>query len=224
MAKKRLTDVDKWKKPFFKVLPAEYKLFWLYLLDDCDHCGIWHVDLEVAEIRLGVKLSLEKARGLFKERVVEFDGGTKWFVPDFIGFQYGELDAKNKMSKAVLPVLKKYNLMGDISPINGGIVTVPVEVKDKVPVGAEKIREVSNAVWKNEIWKEQVCVGNNLKPDDLKKWMARFNASVMNDSFPEFTSSTYQKIFQGWLANQRAKGVKLETVEIVNTGTHLKPI
>jgi hypothetical protein len=135
MAKKRLTDLDKWKKPFFRKLPYEYKLFWLYLLDDCDHCGIWHVDLEIAEIKLGFKLSLKKAQGLFEERVVEFDNGTKWFVPDFVQFQYGVLDDRNKMSKAVLPVLEKYNLMGHISPINGGI--VKVKVRDIVSKDSE---------------------------------------------------------------------------------------
>ena len=88
---KRFTDTDKWKKTFIKSLPAEYKLFWLFILDECDHAGIWHVELEVAEARLGIKLSLEKIRGLFKERVVEFDNGTKMFLPDFVEFQYGNL-------------------------------------------------------------------------------------------------------------------------------------
>jgi hypothetical protein len=126
-----MSDTEKWKKPFFKSMPTEYKLFWLYLLDDCDHCGIWHVDLEVAQIRLGTKLSLPKARGLYADRVVEFDNGTKWFIPDFISFQYGELCEKNKMTKAVLPTLTKYNLMGHLSPINGVKVKVKVKVKDR---------------------------------------------------------------------------------------------
>ena len=126
---KRFTDTDKWKKGFFKSIPLEYKLFWLYILDDCDHAGIWYVDFEIAEIRLGTKLSKEKARGFFAGRVVEFDSGTKWFIPDFIGFQYGNLTEKNKMSKPVFSLLSKYSLMGHLSPING--VQVQVQVKDK---------------------------------------------------------------------------------------------
>ena len=121
---KRFTDTDKWKKPFIRSLPAEYKIFWFYLLDDCDHAGIWHVDLEIAEIKLGTKLSLDKARGLFTGKVVEFDNGTKWFIPDFIEFQYGSLTEKNKMYKPVYSVLQRYNLMGHLSSIYGG--------KDKV--------------------------------------------------------------------------------------------
>jgi hypothetical protein len=131
---KRLTDTEKWKKPFIRSLPVEYKLFYLYLLDDCDHAGIWHVDMEVAEIRLGVKLSIQKARGFFAEKIVEFDGGTKWFVPDFIHFQYGAFNEKNKMYKAVYPVLCKYNLMEHISPIYGGKEMVMVKDKEMVKV------------------------------------------------------------------------------------------
>jgi hypothetical protein len=116
---KRFSDTEKWKKPFIRTLPSEYKLFWLYLLDDCDHAGIWHVDLEIAEIKLGIKLSIEKARGLFSSKVVAFDNGTKWFLPGFIAFQYGELSELNRAHKSVIAQLNKYDLMGHISPLEG---------------------------------------------------------------------------------------------------------
>jgi hypothetical protein len=114
---KRMTDTDKWKKPFMKTLPVEYKLFWLYLLDECDHSGIWHMELDLAELRLGIKLSPQKIRGFFKERIVEFDNGTKWFLPDFISFQYGELDMNNRAHKSVVDRLLKYNLPAKIKGV-----------------------------------------------------------------------------------------------------------
>lgn len=129
---KRFTDTDKWKKSFIKSLPAEYKLFWFYVLDDCDHAGVWHIDMEIAEMRLGIKLSLEKARGFFLGKVVEFDNRTKWFLLDFISFQYGDLSEKNKMYKPVISVLKKYNLIEHISPIYGGKVKEQDKEKDIV--------------------------------------------------------------------------------------------
>jgi hypothetical protein len=82
---KRLTDTDKWKKPFIKELPVEYKLFWLYILDDCDHAGVWQVDVEVAEIRLGTKLSIQKAQGYFKKILLcwtaELNGSSRILFP-----------------------------------------------------------------------------------------------------------------------------------------------
>lgn len=120
---RRLTDTDKWKKPFIKSLPIEYKVFWLFLLDECDHAGIWHVEMDIAEARLGIKLSLTKIRGLFKEKVVEFDGGNKLFVPDFVQFQYGILNPDNKAHRSVINILSRYKLMGHGSPLE--------EAKDK---------------------------------------------------------------------------------------------
>jgi hypothetical protein len=115
---KRFTDTDKWRKNFIKGLPIEYKAFWIYILDDCDFSGIWHVDIEVAELRLGVKLSLEKARGFFKERVVEFDNENKWFIPGFIEFQYGlPLSEKQKAHISVKKNLIKNSLIGYLEGI-----------------------------------------------------------------------------------------------------------
>jgi len=136
---KRLTDTDKWKKNFIKGLPVEYKLFWLYLLDEVDHAGIWHIEMDMAELRLGTKLSKEKAQGLFSEKVVVFDNGNKWFLPDFIKFQYGELNEKSKVHAAVFKILKKYNLLAHLKSIHTVSDTVKDKEKDKVIIGNEYI-------------------------------------------------------------------------------------
>ncbi len=205
---KRYTDTEKWKKGFIKSLPPEYKLFFLFLLDECDHAGIWHIEMEIAEVRLGVKLSLEKIRGLFKERVVEFDGGTKLFIPDFIDFQYGELNPKNKVHKSVIEKLKKYNLKGHGRGLQAPMDKDKEMDKDKQgPIGSEKTKEIAGIVWNDQIWREQVCMGNNIPTDHLRLWMAKFNASVMNDTIHDFGPGTYKKMFQGWVSLQKSKGV-----------------
>lgn len=122
---KRFTDTEKWRSPFMKTLPAEYRLLWLYIQDDCDIAGIWTLDFEVASLRLGFTLSVEKAKELFAEHIVEIDGGNKWFMPGFLQFQYRELSYKNKAHLAVLRLLEKYNLMGDLRGI------YPPQDKDK---------------------------------------------------------------------------------------------
>ena len=105
---KRFSDTDKWKKPFIRSLQAPYKLFWLYILDDCDHAGIWQVDMEIANIKLGESLTIETALSQFGDKIKVFDNGEKWFIKDFIDFQYGELNPKNRVHESVLSILKKY--------------------------------------------------------------------------------------------------------------------
>ena len=58
---KRFTDNEKWKKRFFKNLEPKYKLLWIYILDDCNHAGIWDVDMDVAALRIGESLNEKKA-------------------------------------------------------------------------------------------------------------------------------------------------------------------
>jgi hypothetical protein len=134
---KRFTDTEKWKKPFIRSLKAPYKLLWLYICDDCDHSGIWQVDLEVAEIRIGEKLDHKKALQYFAEKIIPLDKGTKWFIPSFIEFQYPSgLSENNKAHTGIIKSLEKYkheidNFKPLESPLQGDKVMVMDKVMDK---------------------------------------------------------------------------------------------
>ncbi len=131
---KRFTDSEKWKKVFIQDLPAAYKLFWLYLLDDCNHVGVWEAaEIKVACIRLGETVSIDGALSYFGDRIQVFDSGKKWFIPDFIGFQYGELNPSNRLHSSVLATLQKHGLRVT-TPLGKGVDTpyqTPQGAKDK---------------------------------------------------------------------------------------------
>ena len=108
---KRFTDTEKWKKPFIRGLQGAYKLLWLYICDDCDHAGIWQVDIEVAQIRIGEKIDSKEAVKSFDEKIIIFDKGNKWFIPSFLEFQYPSgLNPDNRAHNSVIILLEKYNL------------------------------------------------------------------------------------------------------------------
>jgi hypothetical protein len=142
---KRFTDTAKWKKEFIKGLSAKHKLLWFYILDDCDHAGIWEVDFEVASLRIGEDLSYQESFEAVGSQI-EVIGKNRWWIRDFVSFQYGTLTEKNKMHAPVMAVLNKYNLSlkkEDISPING--VKVKVQVKEEVKV-EEKDKGVQGGI------------------------------------------------------------------------------
>ena len=132
---KRFTDTDKWKKGFIKNLPAKYKLLWLYILDDCNHAGIWDTDFEVASIRIGSKINEKEAAQVLSEQIKIFDGGNKWFIPKFIDFQYGQLNENVNAHKSVIKLLDKYDVYNieGISPVDvagfEGEISKPVKFK-----------------------------------------------------------------------------------------------
>ena len=108
---KRFIESGTFRNEFIRSLPAEYKLFYLYLLCECDHCGIWSVEMDVASLRIGANVIRSEALKHFKNKIVEFDNGTKWFIPAFIFFQYGDVsNAANKIHKSVCNRLEKNNL------------------------------------------------------------------------------------------------------------------
>ena len=132
---KRFTDTDKWKKGFIRNLPAKFKLLWLYILDDCNHAGIWETDFEVASIRIGSKISNKEACKVFAEQIKIFDKGNKWFIPKFIDFQYGTLNENSRPHQAVIKLLDKYDVYNieGISPVDlagiDGEIKNPIKVK-----------------------------------------------------------------------------------------------
>ena len=159
---KRFTDTEKWKKPFIRSLKAPYKLLWLYICDDCDHSGIWQVDIEVAQIRIGEKLDEKKALEYFVDKIIPLENNTKWFIPSFIEFQYPSgLSENNKAHTGIIKNLERYKEQIDnykplISPLQGDkdMVMDKVMVKDKVKVMVIMPFESEEFINYWEMWKE----------------------------------------------------------------------
>ena len=86
------------------------------------------------------------------------------------------------------------------------------EEEVEVPeIGSEVVKNIANEVWKDQIWKEQICMGLGIKIDELQKWLAMFNSSVASDKVANFDKSSYKKMSRGWIVVQRQKGVVVET-------------
>lgn len=135
---KRFTDTEKWKKKWYRKLIPAHKVFWEYLRDNCDKSGIWEVDYELAEIFIGADLNVEEVKKEFRKQYIEIDGGKRWFIIDFIEFQYGTLNPNNPAHKNVYKELLERGLInsdGTIkelqSPIEAPLQGAKAKVKDK---------------------------------------------------------------------------------------------
>lgn len=107
---KRFTATEKWEDVWFSSLENEQKLFWMYLLDKCDSAGIWEKNFKAASFFLGYEIT-EQDCSFLEDKVVPVNG-SKWFVPKFIEFQYGELSPDCKPHVPIIKQLSKYNLKG----------------------------------------------------------------------------------------------------------------
>ena len=188
---KRMTDTDKWKKRFVRELSPQHKLLWFYILDDCNHAGIWEVDLEVASIRVGFDLSHNHLPSSFGEKVISFDNGDKWFIPEFIDFQYGELNPNSNVHKSVIALLDKYNLEGYLKGSQGVQSTLNNKDKDK------------------DIVKVKAKVNRFVKPtiEEVADYCNERNNSVDAEKFYDYYSSNGWKVgknaMKDWKASVR---------------------
>jgi len=130
---KRFIDTGLFRKKWIRQLDPNMKLFWIYLLTDCDHAGIWDVDVERASFQLKVELNEDEILETFNRKIVPFKT-DKWFVPKFIVYQYGELNENVNAHKSVIKLLTKYGLYVENQLLNNSSATVKVNnltVKDK---------------------------------------------------------------------------------------------
>lgn len=92
--------------------------------------------------------------------------------------------------------------------VNG---TVTVNATAVEEVGSDRVKEVANEVWKDQNWKDSMCIGLNTTPSELKMWLAQFNASLAGDSMPDFDKGKYKKLSRGWIVKQQERGIKVQS-------------
>ena len=107
---KRFTDTEKWGKRWFRRLAPSLKLLWIYILDKCDNSGVIDLDKELIEFLIGEKIEWGKVETEMEKQIIILKNG-KWWIRDFIRFQYGdELRESNKPQRYVLNLLKMHGL------------------------------------------------------------------------------------------------------------------
>ena len=103
---KRFLDSKLFDKVWFRKLSPRYKLLWLYILGTCDYAGIWDVDQELTDFRLGIDPPIDLSDFLdkMKDKIFEFDKGEKWYLIDYVKVQCGELKMDYNPHK---PIIKR---------------------------------------------------------------------------------------------------------------------
>jgi hypothetical protein len=80
-----------------------------------------------------------------------------------------------------------------------------------VLLNSEIVNEVFSEVWKDQAWREQLCIGLTIKNEaDLKKWLSQFNASVTGSQIEDFTAIRYKRMVRGWIIKQQQKNVTVD--------------
>ena len=196
---KRFTDSRKWDDPWFTDLPCKYKLMWIYMLDRCDHAGVFKVNKRLIEFCIDSQIDLDEALKLFNGRVHVING-EKWFLTKFVEFQYGKLTTTSRLHVSVLERLLQE---GVSSPCAEGIDTPKDKDKDKV-----KEKEVVGRIVSDL---NAVC-GTAYRDSSKKTYDLVVNR--LNDGFTEDNFKAVHRIkFEEWGRDEKmAKFLRPETL------------
>ena len=105
---KRFMDNSIFEKQWFRKLPIRLKVVWFYLINKCNHAGIWECDIDLLSFQIGEEYTLKEILEAFGDNIVEL-GDNKYYLTKFISFQYGlPLNPNVKVHQSVIKLLEKY--------------------------------------------------------------------------------------------------------------------
>ena len=217
MMPKRFTDTLKWQDEWFMELPWIYKLFYLYILDNCDHAGIWKVNFKLASFHIGHSIDQDSSIKFFEGRILEFKPGY-WFILKFIDFQYGGIK-NDAVGKSISKILKINNLEGAKEGLSRGYQAPKdkdkVKVKDKVLINNGKKFEYNEILTLPFQYIESIqmqlyaTLGRKLEQDKIETLWEGFRLEKLDGKTWYNSENDFYKHFVNWIKKQKFEQPKL---------------
>ena len=176
---KRFTETEIWNEDWYLDMPLEYRHFWHYVKDTCDHAGVWKPNVRRFNADIENKVDLSVALDLFnaeKNRIEKLESGH-WVLLDFVQFQYGTvLNLKNSCHLSVFNRLNKLEVslgsLRGLIEVKEGSSRPQVEVKAGVKEQDKDIVKIIVSLEKRMIsFKDDIMVNDNNYP---KEMLAKF--------------------------------------------------
>jgi hypothetical protein len=108
---KRFIDSDLWSRDWFQELPPAEKCAFMYLTTACDAVGVWKPNFKLAEYQIGAPVDWTALRAAANGNIEVLPNG-KWWLVDFVHFQYGELRDTCPPHKMYKRMLERHGLAG----------------------------------------------------------------------------------------------------------------
>lgn len=157
---KRFFDSEIWKKPWYMELTPAEKLAWHYITSECNNVGVWTPNFRLAEFIVGIQLDWEKFSEKCNDNIDILPNG-KWWLVDFVDFQYGDLrgEIKDKARMSYVKLLKKHGLWEHYLAPSKGLVRGLYAHKDKDKEKDKEKDKDKEGAW-NELHEqiEQSCL------------------------------------------------------------------
>jgi hypothetical protein len=215
---KRFTDTSKWKDSWFQDLPTKYKLFWIYILDECDAAGVWKPNIRLASFQIGEPFEESELKRIFADRL-DFTESGYWFLKKFVFFQYGKLSESCKPHLSVINLLKYHKIKG----YTKGIHTLEEKEKDKEQDKEEEQEKENYVTVANEIINHvkvlefyEAQLNGTQSEYSLPAWKPLVNNWFLEHLQENFQDNDHLKnSFKKWYINRKPKTYQKERVKLL---------
>jgi hypothetical protein len=215
---KRFTDTQKWQDEWFMNLPQHYKLLYLYILDACDHAGIWKINLKLASFHIGFEFNMNEVSEAFAGKIIEFKQGYM-HVLKFVDFQYNGIK-NDAVGKSIIKILHAHNLVGATKGLPSPSVGTKDKDKDKDMV---KVKDkVSSSMYEGGVGGENIDIDKCME-EAKKDFRWTFKAQATDAELEAFNEHLtlqgihskesvmdYKKHFVNWKAKKPAVLTKIK--------------
>lgn len=207
---------EKWEDTWFYGLSPKYKLLWIYILDKCDHAGLWEANFDLASRSLGTKYREDECAKAFSGKAWPV-GGSKWLVGRFIFHQYGcepsGLNPENNAHRGVIQALVR-NGIDPQQPLNNPTLGALDKDKEKEKEKEKKQKEEKHAFGEFEnvrlTDKERARLTERLKSDDRAKCAIEILSAYKKSKNRKYDSD--YATFSSWVIRELEKREAAPTV------------
>jgi hypothetical protein len=188
---KRFTSTEIWSEDWFIEMPTEYKLFWYYLLSNCNHAGLFRVNLKAFCSLNDIIIEPEKVLLYFnvgKQRVRVINSNL-WLIEDFFSYQYGT--TFNPKNRVHLSIENEYIKVGVKLTSIRGLIDLKDRVKDKdIDITVLSFKE---QLLKDKINYEKIAMSWRVKLHEFETMVEAFDLSVSEEhaDYPKYRSHFY---------------------------------
>lgn len=169
---KRFVDTSMYSKAWFRKLKPKHKCLWEWLRLHCDHAGVVDLDIDLVSFQIGETLE-ENDLLVFGNRLENL-GNNKFWIVDFVKFQYGELKENYNPHKPVIASLQKHGLFSRVAqPLSKTSLSLvdKDKDKDKDKIGNELFDSVVQC-WNDTCAnKHQLKFHLGTKPESIKRFV-----------------------------------------------------
>lgn len=230
---KRFLDTSIFRDPSVRAMKAPYKVLYLYLLCECDHAGVWICEMDVAALRLGMKLGgRDEVLAELAGAVIDLGGGA-WYVVDFVRSQYGKLNPANRVHASVMDRLQGLGMdplnLPENKPLTSPLQGCKDKDKDKDKDNSEKkgTREAPE-IWPSfaDWWKLYAKGSRKLSAEVWEKLSQADREAAMAATPPYLQSrpeAKYRKDGERFLKNRTWEDPIIDnsTPKTANNGPHI---